>query len=538
MGLVVILGDLLANIVLNAAGSKLSDIKNKKDASNYAVNCPHCGAEVRKGSSNVVYYGTIKRECPSCHKTYIDTNYHEFALEVIEKGKARYDAGSRELEESESRNRLSDSGYIHLLSISDYVRTSPRNEEALRKLAQRRVKAMFDKLRVSTPQRFKEYRVHDALSIIDRLNYDARDINATTQVVRDVLTHYGINDAAISVDIVYANQRQNWEGGTLGTFTPIGKGGRIKIVMDPDYSEYDTVVAVILHECAHAFLHKWNICYPDKNENECFTDFAAIYMGGGSYLLRGYFRTIGNRVGYLSKLECEEAQKLVLELQARQAKEEADARRQAERRWRQARDTLKALVISIDNERMSLHPGRVVREASIVAQFQKLWELSEGRLHKAYCLIERTGSAENLKTQDIQKAAEDAESLASVLREFDDSLREWKAAETYQACLPESTMQMVQGIGPLVENGNAFAVLEMIRYWNGCQATSMDAGLYYRRLQEAGDGDSICALGLCSREGICTACDEAEARLYFQRAAKLGSVNAIRLLNETENIVQ
>lgn len=41
MGLVVILGDLLANIVLNAAGSKLRDIKNKKDASNYAVNCPH-----------------------------------------------------------------------------------------------------------------------------------------------------------------------------------------------------------------------------------------------------------------------------------------------------------------------------------------------------------------------------------------------------------------------------------------------------------------------------------------------------------------
>lgn len=492
--------------------------------------CGNCGAEVRRVSvaDQTVLYGSLIQECPHCHQKYTDLDYHELVLEGEPSAKARFEAGDRQLEQAASMKRLSDSGYIHCLYISDYIGKSPRNAQALRDLAIHRVKPLFERMKASTDLHFGEFRVSNAVDILDHLNYEAHDVAAVNQVVREVMIHYGIRPGTVSVQVDYATEHLPKEGGTLGTFSPSGDGGVVRIVMDPTYSEYDTVVSVILHECAHAFLHLRNIRYPDNNENERFTDLAAIYMGGGNYILRGNFPSANRRVGYLSQVECEEAQKLAIALRESWAKQDAETRRQADTAWRTASDELKALMASIEAVCKELHPGRVIREASIQNQFQAMWVAQEDKRHQAASLLNRTGG--NMKNEALQRAAAEARTLANDLRPFDAVLKEWRAAEVYQASLPGSTLATAQGIGPLVAQGNAFALLEMMRFWHGCPATHRDAEVYYNRLLAAGDGASLCALGLCSQEGICIPRDEARARAYFQRAAELGSADAVRLL--------
>ena len=497
------------------------------------ITCGKCGGELRRGSlpHNVTFYGSPIRQCPHCHTDYIDQAYRELALGGLGSGDARFDAGSRELEEAASRRRLSDSGYIHRLYISDYCRKSPQNAEALRKLAIHRVQPLLDRMNAVTDLRFQEFRVRNADAIIDRLNYEAHDPAAVQRVVQEVLGHYGIDRADISVQVDYSENQIPQEGGTLGTFTAIGSGGRVRIVIDPQYSDYDTVIGVVLHECAHAFLNARRIRCPDTNENERLTDVAAIYMGGGKYILRGYYLPNGHRVGYLSQVESEAAQKLVAGIWADRARQEADERRQIEEEWSKASAELRALVASIEAKSHALHPGRVVRESSIQAEFYELWQSGEAKRQQAVGLLNRVSGAKP-KDEALRQAIDDARNLAAPLREFQAALNEWEEAETYQASLPDSAMEIVRGIGPLIEQGNAFAMLEMMRLWNGVPATRRDAQVYYRRLLAAGDAQSLCALGICSREGLCAAQSEAEARIYFQRAAALGSPDAKRLLGE------
>jgi len=498
------------------------------------IKCGNCGWEVRRTalSDRRALYGSPIRHCPHCDKDYIDAEYREIALEGVDAGESWFEAGNQPLEAAASRRRLSDSGYIHRLYQSAYAQRSPGNALALRKLAAQRVQPLIERLSASSELSYSAFRLRDADSLIDRLTYDAHDAAAVTRVVEDVLRHYGIDRATIRVQVDYIERHNAGEGGTLGTFTAMGAGGLVRIAIDPEYGEYDTVVAVVLHECAHAYLNARRIRIPDADENERLTDAAAIYLGGGDYILRGYFPPSGHRVGYLSKIECELAQQRVAELQASRAKRDAEARRQIEAEWSRASDELRALAASVENACRTLHPGRVLREQTIQARFHAQWQTGEAKLREAADALKRIGSGAELDNVALGKATDDARALAAPLREFAATLREWGEAEAYQMALPDGALETARGLGPLVEQGNAFAVLERLRFWYGCPATREDAELYYRRLLTGGDGASLCALGICSREGLCVPRDEAEARVYFQRAAALGSPDAQRLLKE------
>lgn len=73
----------------------------------------------------------------------------------------------------------------------------------------------------------------------------------------------------------------------LGYFIPKGNiGGEMGISIST-YYDFPLVVAIIVHECMHYFMHVNNIIVPDEIE-EYFTDLMAVYMGLGKYLVQGY----------------------------------------------------------------------------------------------------------------------------------------------------------------------------------------------------------------------------------------------------------
>ena len=492
-----------------------------------SVICSRCIAIIREYDAEKppIFFGTPLRICPHCNQEYCDADYHEIALEGTLTGDRYYATGSKEAEMAASKKRLADWKYIDRLSASPYAEKSSTVMAGLRERAADILRPYLEALQANARLQYGDFRVHDFENTFDRLTYDAHDAVTVELVVRQVLAHYGLDSRNIRVEVEYVKEPVPENGGTLGSFAPSAQGGLVRVVMDPNYSDYDTVVAVILHECAHALLHALRLHYPDKGENERLTDLAAIYFGGGAYILRGYFRPDGRRMGYLSRFECEVAQTLVQEY-----RKSAAARAQAEKariqaEWAQLRDRLGRLAEETDGLCRSLHPGRVVREASLHGEFTDLWQRSEVDRAEALHLITQAPA-------DPQAALRQGRPLEAALSEFLNALREWSEAEQYQALLPAAALQTVRGIAPLVEQGNAFARLEMIRYWHGCPATRRDAALYHQKLLEAEDRDSLCALGLCRREGLCGERSEEEARAYFLRAAALGSPDAQRLLND------
>ncbi len=95
-----------------------------------------------------------------------------------------------------------------------------------------------------------------------------------------------------------------------------------------------------------------------------------------------------------------------------------------------------------------------------------------------------------------------------------------------------------RGIEALVHQGNAFAILERIKFWAACPATLKDAIIYYKLLENRDDKDSICALGICSLKGIVVKKNRNKALLQLKRAADMGSMDAISLLRTCEDSVE
>lgn len=77
------------------------------------------------------------------------------------------------------------------------------------------------------------------------------------------------------------------------------------------YSTLDQIIAIACHECTHAYLYAKNISYGETTKsNETFTDIAAVYLGFGECLEKGY-KTVThggyyNKIGYLDHCEVKE----------------------------------------------------------------------------------------------------------------------------------------------------------------------------------------------------------------------------------------
>ena len=513
------------------------------------VKCPKCGEIITDQSSRFAYaYGTPFRVCPKCHKEYRDQRYYEIAIEgpALRQTNVFYEAGSFQKEMDASKNRLSSQEYAlrlsdYLLSMGPALYTSaPRNlstaqyEELLnsfRGYFSQKLRKFTDLLQQKIGAPFQEFHLSNSNEMFSHLTYEAKNASAVKQLVKEILNHYGIDHSPFTIQVVYEPQVNRHVSGSRGSFTRgVLSGGTIRVVIEPDYSEYDTVIAIALHESAHVFLALRGIQLENTEENEQLTDAAAIYLGGGEYILRGYFPSSSYRIGYLRKIECGIMQSETKKLRDSWTQRLNEERGKAAHLCSDVKKSISNLLNSIGRKREALHPANVIREASQATLLYQLWHESEEWIEKAAKFTRIADKTEKMDFEELCKRALDGGVFEKHLRSFNDLLTEWLEAEDYQSQLSASVLDTIHGIQPLVEGGNAFAILEMIKFWSLCPATQKDAEVYYQKLLREETADHLCALGICSRQGIHVQRDNELAVQYFTRAAGLGSKDAKALL--------
>ena len=509
------------------------------------ITCPKCGAEIRKEMPGYAFfrYGSPFRKCSKCGKEYYDDGYHEMALEqdphhsVDEKKqdkkwyRALHHAQIRDAEEYRmSCDRLSDRNYLSRLcdklSCADNVRMREKIDLRIRS----NLSEYFDMLSEKIGPPAGEFRLKFSDELFTHLSYEARKPAAIEYVVRRILSHYGVNGNNITVQTEYRPKDLKNENGTLGSFAPIGRdGGIIKIVLVQDYSTYDSIIAVALHECAHALLHARGAALADTARNEILTDMAAIYMGGGAYFQRGCYAFRSFRIGYLYKIECEWICREVgfrrgsIEAAEKQMRREIGGERQG-----RIRDLMRRME-KLSVKMRDIRPNRVIREKGIAlkafSEFAQWNEQGEDIAIRIMRLEGRDGSADEMR-KDIQWLAETERRISAWEKIAD----EWARAEEHQTGLPPEKAENLRGMLPLAEGGNVFARLVFVRFWASCDATAEDARAYIRGFMDREDPDSLCALGICLMEGLGGEKDEARGRAFLCRAAALGSRDAAGIL--------
>ena len=133
-----------------------------------------------------------------------------------------------------------------------------------------------------------EFRVQNFEYFFERLTYEAHDPGAVTSVTDQVLRHYRLDPSKVRIETEFLDQKREDSEEVRGQFQNAVTGyGKVRIILKPEDSEFDTVVAIIMHECAHYFSEIHHTKLEDKKENERLTDATAIWLGAGQRMERG-----------------------------------------------------------------------------------------------------------------------------------------------------------------------------------------------------------------------------------------------------------
>lgn len=522
-------------VILYIKGRKNGEPSLEAPVSMIELKCKSCGAVLNSFPSGSEYgvYGRPLRTCHNCGVKYYNQYYHELALTGQGRMKSAYsfEAANYDKEMSASRRRLEMPGYaVELYDVLEQSDTS--SLQALKAFIVPQLKKYTDLLFEKRGMPLAPLQFRDR-SLFDRLTYEARDEKAVHQIVNDVLLHYGIKPDIFQVRVEYSENTDASKEGIRGSFARGTLwGGVINVVIKPVHSEYDTVISIVLHECAHAYLALNGISIEDSDENERLTDVAVLFLGGGSYMLRGYYFSRNYRLGYLHKAECEAGMALIREQAAVYMKKGQDEKKRLLSEWTERKTKLNALCLTVRQNMQRLHPARVVREASVQKEFYDKWCENEALLEEAESYLHKIKDETDPARQILEERIELTGGFIRRLEAFSGVLQTWQEAEYWQSNLPDSVMQNIRGVEQLAANGNAYAILERIRFWAACPATMRDAEICFSELQMEETPDSLCALGICYSEGLTVPKDEAIARKYFTRAAEQGCKDAVLLLEK------
>ena len=134
-----------------------------------------------------------------------------------------------------------------------------------------------------------EYKVSDAVRQEIITSYC--DQSAVKKLVKEIFTHFGIPFENTEINIEFDNTYSRfYEGdpGPAGSYIRYADGSAaIRVVLKPSYG-IDEIVAIVCHECSHAFLFNKGVRIEPREQNEMLTDITAVYLGCGKYLLKGY----------------------------------------------------------------------------------------------------------------------------------------------------------------------------------------------------------------------------------------------------------
>ncbi|MBR1741912.1 MAG: hypothetical protein IJ733_08590 [Lachnospiraceae bacterium] len=130
------------------------------------------------------------------------------------------------------------------------------------------------------------YRISESLNA--EFPKNPKDPVILRKMAQEILAHCGVQESEVTVKMGFEDLN------SAGIYT----GNEISINNGLGMRKSE-ILAVLIHESMHYFLIRVRgIRLEDTRENEYLTDIAALYMGFGAYIHRGYVK-----VGYLKRNE-------------------------------------------------------------------------------------------------------------------------------------------------------------------------------------------------------------------------------------------
>ncbi len=388
--------------------------------------------------------------------------------------------------------------------------------------------------RISIPR--PEFHVQNAEYFFERLTYEAHDSGAVASVTDQVLRHYGLDPSKVQIETSFLDQKSKNAEEIRGQFEKsVMNYGKIRIVLKPEDSEFDTLIAIIMHECAHYFSEIYHTRLDDKEKNERLTDLTAIWLGAGRRVLRGYFPREKIQIGYLKKDECCYA---VYETERRRQNAidksekfrsrfvmEADIQTA---RINQISRVLKMEVLCGEHNQKKLHIYKEICRHYRQQLAKYLAQLKHAMSEKAYC---------EMNAQLLQNAQEVRRKLDAVLGMF----RAFQPLTMEGLNIDKTTYAYYAALCEHAQKGNASFQFEMLQFYNNHPSAiaSEEAKYLISNLEEHDTADAYYLLGCCYNDGICVPVDQNVSIRYWVQAAGLGSEKAEMMLKEVyKNQVQ
>lgn len=374
-----------------------------------------------------------------------------------------------------------------------------------------------------------EFRVQNFEYFFERLTYEAHDPGAVTSVTDQVLRHYRLDPSKVRIEADFLKQASEQGKEVRGQYQGAAQDyGKVRIILTPEDSEFDTVIAVIMHECAHYFSEIQQTKLEDREENERLTDVTAIWLGAGQRMERGCFPRANVRIGYLTQEECQYAIR------------ETERRRQAaifkSELFRQpfAKETAAQTAV-IDRAEHVLNMEALCGEENqaILYALKEKCRCKKLQLTKIYTQMQHAMSKDaycEMNQQLLRTALAARQEMGPALGAFDtfrpltmEGLQMDQTAYTYYAAACEHARA-----------GNVFSQFEMLRFYNThpSEIALEEASCLLGKLEKADAADAYYLLGRCWNEGICVTADQNAAVRWWVQAAGRGSEQAERALRE------
>lgn len=379
------------------------------------------------------------------------------------------------------------------------------------------------------PSRFDYY--------YDTLTYEAHNAGAVSSMMDEVLRHFQVDSSKVQCKTLYLSPEQkqsnSQQGASIrGTFnSPVAGYGVIQIAIEPKDSSYDTVIAIILHECAHYVSRLRHTELKDKDKNERLTDLTAIWLGGGTRMERGYFPRSQLKIGYLSREECLYA---ISEVKKRRQ----DAQREAET----LRQKFKA---EVTMQESVLHYADKFARMRVICSHSSQLCLDSLR-EKSYAISQQLSVVCDTMRQTLSSASpyipcaqllEESQRLRETLTHTLTAMERYEPLSYAHLRLDDAQFSQLFYLSHAIETKPPISQFQMLEFYTShthapADLASEEASALFHLLQQKDTPEAHYYLGCCYHKGVFVSQDMLKASSHWTTAANSGFEKAMEALQQ------
>ena len=356
-----------------------------------------------------------------------------------------------------------------------------------------------------------------------------KDDTVIKEIVGMILDHIGMIKAWVDVNVKYGyGSDENIK--YAGTYNETGiLYGKIGISIQPNYDKF-MIIAIACHECAHYFLNKRRIRPDDTEQYEQLTDITTVYMGFGSYMIKGYAnkRTSDNtgdrktKLGYLNSVEMEythtEVRKLRFSEEIRQELIE-DLKNDIKVKVNDLKTDILANKSAIQLVKFSTAYNT---EGYLKLLSENFILIQNGDIDKWYIHFYEKLKTPQLNINDLQILQNEVEDYRMRISEYNKAINKFALLVEYQSNLSDDAISSIKKLHNDALHDDSKSLFMLIKYYSSIPSFSDEAKYYFKKLGECKNAEGFYCIGECYSSGIMVEKNMKTAEYYYYNAAQMG----------------